>query len=63
MSANPKQSLRNVTLGKECDKFSILLIMYDCEIGDNSKIGTFVEVQKRSKNWQECKSLDTYLHL
>lgn len=29
--------------------------LYGCEIGDNSKIGTFVEVQKNAKIGRNCK--------
>jgi acetyltransferase-like isoleucine patch superfamily enzyme len=29
--------------------------LYGCEIGDNSKIGTFVEIQKGSKVGENCK--------
>ena len=29
--------------------------MYGCEVGDNSKIGTFVEVQKGAKIGRNCK--------
>ena len=48
MSVNPKQSLRNVALGKNVKIFDFVNL-YDCEIGENSKIGTFVEVQKGVK--------------
>ena len=39
---------RNVEI---CD----LVNLYGCEIGDNSKIGTFVEVQKGAKIGSNCK--------
>ena len=29
--------------------------LYGCEIGDNSKIGTFVEIQKEAKIGKNCK--------
>ena len=29
--------------------------LYGCEIGDNTKIGTFVEVQKNAKIGKNCK--------
>jgi acetyltransferase-like isoleucine patch superfamily enzyme len=45
MSDNPKQSLRDVKRGKNVRIFDFVNL-YDCEIGDNSKIGTFVEIQK-----------------
>jgi UDP-2-acetamido-3-amino-2,3-dideoxy-glucuronate N-acetyltransferase len=54
MSTNPKQSLRNVTLGKNVKIFDFVNL-YDCEIGDNSKIGTFVEVQKGVKIGRNVK--------
>lgn len=54
MSTNPKQSLRNVTLGKNVQIFDFVNI-YDCEIGDNSRVGTFVEVQKGVKIGKNVK--------
>lgn len=48
MSANPKQNLHNITLGRNVKIFDFVNL-YDCEIGDNSKIGTFVEMQKGVK--------------
>ena len=32
-----------------------LVNLYGCEIGDGSKIGTFVEIQKRSRVGRNCK--------
>ncbi|HZW35822.1 MAG TPA: acyltransferase, partial [Candidatus Deferrimicrobiaceae bacterium] len=29
--------------------------LYGCEIGDNTKIGTFVEIQKKAKIGRNCK--------
>lgn len=54
MSTNPKQSLRNVTLGKNVQIFDFVN-MYDCEIGDNSRVGTFVEIQKGVKIGKNVK--------
>ena len=45
MSENPKQSLRNVKMGNNVQIFDFVN-MYDCEIGDNSRVGAFVEVQR-----------------
>jgi len=54
MSTNPKQSLRNVTLGKDVQIFDFVN-MYDCEIGDNSRVGAFVEVQRGVKIGKNVK--------
>lgn len=54
MNTNPKQSLRNVTLGMNVKIFDFVNL-YDCEIGDNSKIGAFVEVQKGVKIGRHVK--------
>ena len=44
----------DVILGKDVKIFDFVNL-YGCEIGDNSKIGTFVEVQKGAKIGQNCK--------
>jgi len=54
MSNNPKQSLKNVKMGKNVQIFDFVNL-YDCEIGDNSKIGTFVEIQKGVKVGKNVK--------
>ena len=36
-------------------KLSKFINLYGCEIGDNSKIGAFVEVQKNAKIGRNCK--------
>ena len=54
MSTNPKQSLRNVTQGKNVQIFDFVN-MYDCEIGDNSRVGAFVEVQRGVKIGKNVK--------
>lgn len=44
----------DVKLGKNvqlCD----FINLYGCEIGDNTKIGTFVEIQKKAKIGSNCK--------
>ncbi|MHC4962495.1 MAG: acyltransferase [Planctomycetota bacterium] len=44
----------DVILGKDI-KIYDFVNLYGCEIGDNSKIGTFVEIQKGSKVGKNCK--------
>jgi len=44
----------NVKLGKGVRIFAFTNL-YGCEIGDETKIGTFVEVQKGSKIGKRCK--------
>ena len=36
-------------------KISDFVNLYGCEIGDNTKIGTFVEIQKGAKIGNNCK--------
>jgi acetyltransferase-like isoleucine patch superfamily enzyme len=54
MSENPKQSLRNVKIGNNVQIFDFVN-MYDCEIGDNSRVGAFVEVQRGVRIGQNVK--------
>ncbi len=44
----------DVKLGKNV-KFSKFINLYGCEIGDNTKIGAFVEVQKNARIGKNCK--------
>ena len=44
----------NVKLGKDVQIFA-LVNLYGCSIGDNSKIGTFVEIQKGAEIGKNCK--------
>jgi acetyltransferase-like isoleucine patch superfamily enzyme len=44
----------NVKLGKDV-KIYDFVNLYGCEIGDNTKIGTFVEIQKGAKIGANCK--------
>jgi acetyltransferase-like isoleucine patch superfamily enzyme len=44
----------DVKLGREV-KLSKFINLYGCEIGDGTKIGAFVEVQKKAKIGQRCK--------
>jgi UDP-2-acetamido-3-amino-2,3-dideoxy-glucuronate N-acetyltransferase len=51
---NPKQSLNNVTLGENVRIFDFVNA-YGCTIGDNSKVGAFVEIQKGVTIGKNCK--------
>jgi acetyltransferase-like isoleucine patch superfamily enzyme len=44
----------DVKLGKNV-KLSKFINLYGCEIGDNTKIGAFVEIQKGAKIGKNCK--------
>tara|TARA_Y100001970_G_C13941324_1_gene703328 strand:- start:379 stop:855 length:477 start_codon:yes stop_codon:yes gene_type:complete len=44
----------DVKLGKNVKIFSYTNL-YGCDIGDDTKIGTFVEIQKQSKIGSKCK--------
>lgn len=44
----------DVKLGKNVKIFDFVNL-YECEIGDNTKIGTFVEIQKGVKIGKNCK--------
>jgi len=44
----------DVKLGKDVKIFSFANL-YGCEIGDNTKIGTFVEIQKNAVVGKNCK--------
>jgi acetyltransferase-like isoleucine patch superfamily enzyme len=48
--------MNSVTLGKDVKIFhSDLVNLYGCEIGDETKVGTFVEVQKGVSIGKRCK--------
>lgn len=51
---NDRQSLNNVTLGKDVRIFNFVNA-YGCTIGDESKVGAFVEIQKGVKIGKRCK--------
>jgi acetyltransferase-like isoleucine patch superfamily enzyme len=51
---NDKQSLNNVSLGKNVRIFNFVNA-YGCSIDDNSKIGAFVEIQKGAVIGKNCK--------
>jgi acetyltransferase-like isoleucine patch superfamily enzyme len=44
----------DVKLGKDV-KLSKFINLYGCEVGDNTKIGAFVEIQKNAKVGNNCK--------
>ena len=44
----------DVKLGKDV-KFSKFINLYGCEIGDETKIGAFVEIQKNASVGKRCK--------
>ena len=49
-----KKIAPDVKLGKDV-KIYDFVNLYGCEIGDNTKVGTFVEIQKGTKIGQNCK--------
>lgn len=51
---SPKQSIRNVKVGKDV-KIYDFVNAYGCEIGDGSKVGTFVEIQRGAYIGKNCK--------
>jgi len=50
----PRRSLKNVKVGDDV-KIHEFVNAYDCEIGDRTKIGSFVELQKKCKIGSDCK--------
>ena len=49
-----KKNINNVTLGNNVKIFDFVNL-YGCTIGDDSKIGTFVEIQKNATIGKNCK--------
>lgn len=49
-----KNIASNVKLGENVRIFNFVNL-YGCEVGDNTKIGTFVEIQKGAKIGRNCK--------
>ncbi len=49
-----KKIASNVKLGKDVTIYDFVNL-YGCEIGDETKIGTFVEIQKGAKIGKKCK--------
>lgn len=50
----PSRYLVNVTVGEGVKIFNFVNA-YGCAIGDNSKVGTFVEIQKNARIGRNCK--------
>lgn len=48
------KNINNVTLGKDVKIFDFVNL-YGCTIGDNTKVGTFVEIQKNAFIGKNCK--------
>ncbi|MGZ5568619.1 MAG: N-acetyltransferase, partial [Limisphaerales bacterium] len=54
-ASQPNQQIApSVKLGKDVRIFGFTNL-YGCEIGDESKVGTFVEIQKGAKIGKRCK--------
>jgi acetyltransferase-like isoleucine patch superfamily enzyme len=51
---SPRRSLVNVRVGKSV-RFFNFVNAYGCEVGDGSKVGSFVEIQKSAKIGRNCK--------
>lgn len=49
-----KQAINDVKLGKNVKIYNFVNI-YGCEIGDNTKIGSFVEIRENVKIGKNCK--------
>ncbi|RJQ58013.1 MAG: N-acetyltransferase [Stygiobacter sp.] len=49
-----KKNINNVKLGKDVRIFDFVNL-YGCEIGDGTKVGTFVEIQKNAYVGKNCK--------
>ncbi len=49
-----KKNISNVKLGKDVKIFDFVNL-YGCSIGDNSKVGAFVEIQKNVSIGKDCK--------
>lgn len=49
-----RRNLRNVTVGKNV-VIRDFVNAYECEIGDETRIGTFVEIQKGARIGKRCK--------
>ena len=52
----------DVKLGKDV-KLSKFINLYGCEIGDETKIGAFVEIQKNARSWQALQDFQPHIHL
>lgn len=54
MSESLKKIAQDVKLGRDVKIFDFVNL-YGCEIGDETKVGTFVEIQKGVKIGKRCK--------
>jgi len=54
MNPNSKQNIVRVILGTDVKIFDFVNL-YGCTIGDNTKVGTFVEIQKNAVIGKNCK--------
>ena len=52
----------DVKMGKNV-KLSQFINLYGCEIGDNTKIGAFVEIQKNASVGKNCKDFESHVRL
>ncbi len=52
----------DVKIGKNV-KFSKFINLYGCEVGDETKIGAFVEIQKNAKIGTTVQNIEPYVHL
>ncbi len=51
---SPRRSLVNVRVGANV-RFFNFVNAYGCEIGDNTKVGSFVEIQRNARIGRDCK--------
>jgi acetyltransferase-like isoleucine patch superfamily enzyme len=51
---SPRRALANVRVGKNV-RFFNFVNAYGCEIGDNTKVGSFVEIQRNARIGRNCK--------
>jgi acetyltransferase-like isoleucine patch superfamily enzyme len=54
VNENPLCVIKDVKLGKNVKIFNFVNL-YGCTIGDNTKISTFVEIQKNARIGRNCK--------
>lgn len=50
----PKKNIREVLVGKNVKLYDFVNL-YECEIGDETQIGSFVEIQRGAKIGQRCR--------
>ena len=51
---SPRRSLANVRVGANV-RFFNFVNAYGCEVGDNTKVGSFVEIQRNARIGRNCK--------